>query len=110
MRDVVIAAKIKEEEYNKPLHMLPNLTVEQLGELDGWLRGLRVGAYADVLRIWQERGPEYWAYLESLGETNFPEQKLLRKARRALRDAWRKKNGQPKKPDPVTDQPEATAG
>ena len=110
MRELVIAAGVSETEYDKPLHMLPNLTPEQLGEIDGWLRGLEVGAYADVVRIWQERDPKYWADLEAFGETNFPEQKILRSARKSLRDAWRKKNGKPKKPDAVPDESEATPG
>lgn len=109
MRDGVIAARVSAEEYDKPFNSVPEMSPEALGEFEGWLRGLRVGTYADMLRIYQERDPKYWTDLEAFGEENFPEQIILRSKRKLLREAWRKRNGQPKrkKPDPVPDAAQA---
>jgi hypothetical protein len=112
MKDLVIAAGVSEEEYAKPMHMLPNLNVELLASLEGWFRGIRLGPYAVVLDIWRQRPPNYWADLVAFGETNFPEQVQLRSAQKKLREAWRKQHGKPKRPKPEAepDEAEATAG
>lgn len=96
MRAVVLAAGVKPEDYDKPFNMLPNVTDEQLATFYKWFSDFHTGAYIPVVQVWTQRPPEYWQGLENLGETHFPEQILLRERRKALRKAWRRKNGRPK--------------
>lgn len=96
MREVVLAAGVKAEDYDKPFNLLPNATDEQLGTFYRWFSDFHAGPYLGVIEIWRQRPPNYWKGLENLGHNDFPEQKILQERRKALRKAWRSKNGKPK--------------
>lgn len=105
---ILIAAGI---ETKKVDGIFTGLEVKEIVDIEIYLEKLKEfmadPAYRSFMDIWTARGPEWWANMRSLGETNLRPFKLLREASKPLRAAWRKTNGRQAK---NVSQPDAIEG
>ena len=97
MRDIVLAAGVPEQHYEKPIRNLEEKTNEELIPLFDWLKAFSEGGpYSNVLNIWRLKPPAWWYNMETLfQQRKTREQKLLNFERRKLRKAWYKRYGEP---------------
>lgn len=91
MKNLTVQSGIVEAKYLAILEIAEDLETElqQLMELHTWLTELRTGAYDLVLKVWERHKPETWKMYEVMEVYGLPEQVLLRKYQRELREAWK---------------------
>ncbi len=96
MKEQLVASGIQQSELDVPFKDLAERPIEWIRSLQTWLELLKIGPYAKVLATYSLREPQFWINMETLyGLHNTREQKDLKRARRLLRIAWRKRHGQP---------------
>lgn len=94
MTPLMLLAGVQQESLDKPIESLDDVSFDTAAAILNELQTFRAGAYEECRAYKHQRSDEFWTNLVVIfNNRNLPEQQILNRHYKAVRQAWRKLYG-----------------